>query len=100
MTRLITPEEALSGKHIPDFVFEAFNKWIAKTFNGRYAVVSQEDVVMEILKNKDVKRDKIFSEGWLNIEKAYKVAGWRVEYDKPGWDETGCASFKFTPFPK
>ena len=38
---------------------------------------------------------KIFSEGYLNVEEVYREQGWVVSYDKPGYNESYDANFKF-----
>jgi hypothetical protein len=92
MTKPITPDEAESGKHIPDEVFEAFNELIAEGDGD----VLQKDVVLRILaKIPDTTREQIFKKGWLNVEPAYRKAGWKVTYDKPGYCETYEANFTF-----
>lgn len=35
---------------------------------------------------------------WLNFEGAYRRAGWKVEFDKPGYNESYPATFKFTAY--
>ena len=52
--------------------------------------------VIDLMVKKGLKRDKIFSEGWLNIETVYEDAGWDVYYDKPGYNEDYKPSYTFT----
>lgn len=99
----IKPEDVLALKktQIPPEVFEAFNELIIEKLAGRCAVLKQEDVVDRILKKlnrepMNVTRSRIFDEGWLQIEKVYTEQGWVVEYDRPGFNETYPAVFKFT----
>lgn len=91
----ITPDDLASGrgKNIPDQVIEAFNELIAET-GGR---VLQDDVVKRILaKMPIVERYEVFKKGWLDIEGIYGEAGWKVVYDKPGYNETYKANWTFT----
>lgn len=104
MTKPIKPSEVGTLKQtvIPDFVFKTFNELIAKNFVGGSATVKQDDVLNVLSQycgdqeNLPAWRQKIFDEGWLNIEDAYRAEGWRVEYDKPGYNETYPATFKFS----
>lgn len=98
MSKPITPDEVGAAKvvHIPAAVFDAFNAEIAKEFTSGAATVKQAAVVERLVAG-GMKRSEIFHAGWLNVEEAYRAAGWQVEYDKPGYNETGEAYFKFRP---
>jgi hypothetical protein len=108
MTKPITPKEALKnkGSHIPDFVIEAFNQLITENFDGHSAIIDQEDALERICERMvDVpdlteapaseKRTAIFEHGWLDVEPLFRKAGWRVVYDKPGYNETYDAFYEF-----
>jgi hypothetical protein len=41
------------------------------------------------------KREDVFKNGWLNVEHLYETHGWKVEYDKPAYNEDYPATFKF-----
>lgn len=100
MTDPIRPEEVAARKlaALPDGVIDSFNELIAKAFDGQSAVVYQNDVIEAILANCcDVtSRQQVFDDHLLDVEPAYRAAGWDVAYDKPGWNETGRAYFTFT----
>ena len=98
MSKPITPDEVGAAKvvHTPAAVFDAFNAEIAKEFTSGAAKVKQ-NAVMERLVAGGLQRSEVFVMGWLNIEEAYRAAGWQVEYDKPGYNETGEAYFTFRP---
>lgn len=100
----IRPEEANAEKlqDIPDAVFEVFNKQIIRNLSsgGRRAVVYQ-DVVLELLEEgHDLDRDVVFDNGWLDVEPLYREAGWKVEYDKPAYNENYRAHFVFSKQPR
>lgn len=40
--------------------------------------------------------DEVFKKGWLNVEYLFRAAGWEVQYDKPGYNETYEAYFTFS----
>lgn len=101
-TKAITPEGviALKQKNIPAVVFEAFNDLIAANFTSGEASFTQNEVVDAILVKFPLSpptRQYIFDAGWLNVEEVYDFAGWDVDYDKPGYNETYEANFTFTP---
>ena len=98
MTKPISPDElgAYQQKTFPPGVFEAFNELIASKWTGCSATVKQDDVISLITaKTGGYSRSHIFSQGWLNVEEAYRAQGWDVEYDKPAYNESYDASFTF-----
>lgn len=96
MSKPITPAEVGSAKavHIPAAVFDAFNAEIAKQFSHGSALVRQNAVVHRLTEG-GMQASEILEAGWLNVEAAYEEAGWKVTYDKPGYNEPGVAVFKF-----
>jgi len=98
MIKPITPDEV---KHvIPDFVIKAVNKLITEKWNGKEAIVTQNEI-MSIISSNDPDDDKpsrytVFDKHWLDFEDLYREAGWYVDYDKPDWGENGTAYYKFT----
>lgn len=99
MVNPVSPEQVveLKKKQIPDGVIEAFNEIIAKNWNGHSSTVLQDEVVEAIIeKVPRATRRKVFDNHWLDVEDIFRSEGWKVEYDKPGYNETYRASFKFT----
>ena len=116
----ISPEEAdRLEMPIPPEVFAAFNTLIVQEMGKSSACISQEAVIQLILKNcheaignntpsdilkkvsdryqtKIISREMVFKHKWLGIEKAYMKRGWKVVYDKPGYNEDGGANFTFS----
>lgn len=97
----ITPQEVVTVKEstIPDSVFEAFNKLIAKNFDGTSSTVKQEDIVSEIIANSDITSKEIYANHYLDIEDIYRKHGWTVSFDKPGYNETYDSFFVFKKRP-
>lgn len=96
MTKPIRPEDIGAAKveNFPAAVFDAFNAEITAKFQAGMARIRQ-DVVVQRLIDGGFKRQEIFDAGWLNVEDAYRAAGWKVNYDKPGFNEIGEAYFEF-----
>lgn len=95
----ISPKDvlALKEKVIPPEVIEAFNEMIARGFDGRRSTFLQKDVGNLIIEKLSVNGKKpTFKTEWLDVESLYENKGWKVEYDKPGYNETYEASFVFT----
>jgi hypothetical protein len=98
----IKPSDVVAKKQasVPDFVLEVFNGLIAKNFDGSSARFTQDAAVAAILEATDgdpvpVTRARIFENHWLDVEPIYEKAGWKVEYDKPGYNETYAANWIF-----
>ena len=93
----IRPQEVITKQieSIPDEVMLSFNELIAEKFSNGRAVVKQDDVIARILGKMETSRDEIFKNHWLDVEKIYRKAGWKVDYDKPGYNETYDAYFEF-----
>jgi hypothetical protein len=88
--------EALKAASMPDAVFDAFNKLIAENLSCGTALVRQTEVVSLIVQKLECTRAEVFERGWLNVEGQYRKAGWKVEYDKPAYNESHEAFFRFT----
>jgi hypothetical protein len=99
MSKPISPDEIsdLQKEIFPAEVFDAFNELIAENFSNGYANVEQDTVVNRIIEKGagNITKHEIFHRGWLNVEEVYRKAGWEVDYDKPGYNETYPASFEF-----
>jgi hypothetical protein len=94
----ITPDEVIDLKQgqIPDSVFEVFNRLIAENFSGKSAVVKQGDVLHILVDEFHMDRQEVFDRHWLDVEPTYEAAGWKVVYDKPGYNENYPATFEFS----
>jgi hypothetical protein len=94
----ITPDEIVEQKirDLPDAVIEAWNRIIAQRYTGGSVIIMQDDVVEALLPLAGYDRGLIFNEGWLDIEELYRANGWKVEYDRPAYNESYRASFKFS----
>lgn len=97
MSKPISPKEVVHI--IPDFVFDAVNALIRKKWNGKSATIRQNEI-MDIISSDDIddprpRRKTIYDNNWLDIEEHYRKAGWKVTYDKPGYNESYEAFFRF-----
>lgn len=101
VTKPVSPDqiEDVKEKNFPDQVIESFNELLIKNFSGGSATIKQEDVV-NLMITKGLNKEEIFENNWLDIERIYRSQGWIVEYDKPGFNESYEAFFKFKKPPK
>lgn len=93
----IRPDQVTEAKlhQVPDVVLEVFNDLIAERGAGKSVFKVYQDEIVARLEARDLKRRDIFASHWLDVEPIYRDAGWKVTYDKPGYNETGRAYFEF-----
>lgn len=98
MTKPITPAEVGKAKTaaMPQEVIAVFNELIAAAWDGHSAVVKQSDAADLIAARLDISRGDVFNRKLLDVEPIFEAHGWKVEYDKPGYNETYPATFTFT----
>jgi len=94
MIKPISPEDAGKDKKFPDEVIEAFNETIAKHFYNDVACFTQDEVEKLIVR-KGIKANEIYRNHWMDVEETYRNAGWIVEYEKSGYNETSPDTFTF-----
>jgi hypothetical protein len=93
----IKPEEVARLKEniFPNEVFEAFNELIAEKYSNGIATVMLKDVVSQMVAKGLDKKD-IFGRGWIHVEEVYRLAGWKVKLDQPGYNESYESYFVFS----
>ena len=98
MSKAISPDQVAQqkSKQFPDAVFDAFNELIAKNFSSGSATVRQDEVTQLICAKLGITSQAAFDAGYLNVEEVYKEAGWKVSYDRPGYNESYPATFAFS----
>lgn len=94
----IKPKEVQSKKDaaLPEKVFEVFNKLITKNWDGHQATVHEDEACMLIGKALKITDAQVYHRHLLDVESAYRKAGWKVKYDKPGFNEDYEAFYVFT----
>lgn len=94
----ITPSEVVAERinQLPDQVIDCWNKTIIQKFDGHCAIIPQNLIVQLLASRMDCARQTVFDNGWLDIESLYIKNGWKVEYDKPAYNENYEALFVFT----
>jgi hypothetical protein len=100
MIKPISPKDVVTAKQesMPDNVIEAFNELIAEKWNGSSSTVKQADAVERIIKKfgwDKEQEDELWDDNWLDVEPIFRKAGWKVEYDKPGFNESYPATYTF-----
>ena len=93
----ITPDEVIAQKErdFPPEVINAFNKLIAKHWHGGESVFTlavARSAVAFALQQAGIP----FEVCYLDVEDIYRKKGWKVVYDKPGYNESYEPFFRFT----
>ena len=98
MIEPISPKEAVETKEFPNEVMLAFNELITENLRNKTARITQDEVMDRILTRapRDQNRNYYFDRGLLDVEPMYRKAGWKVEFDKPGYCEDYKATFTFS----
>ena len=90
--RPITPIQASkkAAVNFPNEIVNAVNNLIAEKFSGRESItVKQKDIMKEARRlGLNISDKEIFDKGYLNIEPAYRKAGWVVGYEKPSYGDS------------
>lgn len=83
---------------IPDYVIDAINILLIKEYrNGSIITLQQKDILKEIQKvYPKVNINEVFERGWMDFEPSFRKAGWKVSYDKPGFNESGEPIYNFS----
>ena len=95
----ITPSEAIKAKTqaIPPEVFEVFDELITRDISlTGTAKVDQDEAVTMIASKLNIHRSVVFANKWMDVEEAYRQAGWTVNYEKPCWGDYFDAYYTFT----
>lgn len=94
----ISPDQVKVAREdqIPIEVFNAINTLITKNINGDRAIVYQDDIVQRVCSMMEIERNQFDFGSWLDIEDIYRARGWKVEYDRPAYNESYRAHFIFT----
>ncbi|HUS40049.1 MAG TPA: hypothetical protein VMX74_11390 [Pirellulales bacterium] len=97
MAEPIKPHEVVEAKKnaMPSEVIECFNELIAEKWNGRSATIKQSEAANRIAKRMNVDTQYLYASGFMDVEDVFRDVGWKVTYDKPGYNETYTATFEF-----
>ena len=91
----ITPEQARTEHYIPDEITQIVNDLLAERAGSGTITIKQNEIV-ERAEALGLNRRTIYDNRWLDFEDRYRSAGWKVDYDKPGFNEDYDAYFEFS----
>lgn len=89
MIKPLSPEEAKAAQEesLPDEVIETVNYFLTKRASNLVIRITVAEV-REMLNRKGFTTEQIYGDNLLDIENVYRKAGWKVTYDKPGYNES------------
>lgn len=98
MTKPVTPGEVVEVKqaHIPDVVIRVMNELIAEGWNGTSSRVYCREAAEAIARQGGFTVAEVYDRHMLDIEPIFRKALWRVELDRPGYNESYPAFWVFS----
>lgn len=95
----ISPKEIMENldEIIPNAVIQAVNELLKEKYRGSEVTIKQKDIVSRAVSIDNKLAGKIIENKYLDFESLYEKSGWKVSYDKPGYNESYDAFFKFSP---
>jgi hypothetical protein len=100
VTKPLSPKDVESAKTARQgnnkAVIEAANELIAQRWNGHDATFKLHELAKLAREKLGWDARKQFEDGDLDIEPIFRKAGWSVDFDRPGYNETYEAHFIFT----
>lgn len=95
MIKPVSPEEISPASAFPDSVIEVWNTLINRNYRNGKSKIYQEEAAQALAAAHSCSETYVYDQGWLDIEEMYRKAGWRVEYDRPAYNENYRAVFYF-----
>lgn len=115
--QLTSIREPFSPQQLAQFRKETFDPIMIQAVNeclidnygsGQNIMLRQGDIIERYIKlyklahaashkDNETIREDAFEKGLLDFEKFYVQRGWRVEYDKPGFNESYEPTYTFSP---
>jgi hypothetical protein len=95
--KVLGPDEMIKcwEQALPDTVVETFNELLAKKFDGTSATIKHKEL-LSALNLKGVETKVVTEQNWLfQTKELYQIAGWKVVFQSPGWDDNFDSYFHF-----
>lgn len=97
-TKPFSPDEAIQNQAslIPDVVYDAVNHFLAKQALSRSITIRKPDLINKIREIGGPDENELYENKWLDVEIAYRMQGWDVEYESPDWGSNGVGYYTFS----
>lgn len=105
MTKRVERVEPIKPKDIMDnlddiihpAVIKAVNAILKEQYRGNSVTILQKDIVKKAKELcPGLTSDELFEKKHMDFEPLFRKAGWKVTYDKPGYNESYEPSFEFS----
>ncbi len=98
MTAPIKPSEVVGKKAetLPKVIIETFNELIAKHWNGNTSKFTMAEAELIICNKLDCNSKYLYDNHYMDVEDIYRAEGWKVSFDKPGYNESYDSSYEFS----
>lgn len=96
--RPISPNQlhTIKKKTTREIVYETVNEMLVENAGDRSRIILKlEDILMKLVA-RGLDKYELIDKGFMDFEPAYRKAGWKVDYDEPGWNETYPATYTFS----
>lgn len=92
-----SPDEAVHNQAalIPDVVFTAVNLLLSKQALSSSITIRKPDLIDKIRELGGPDAGELCANKWLDVELAYRLQGWEVEYESPDWGSSGVGYYSF-----
>lgn len=93
----IKPDEVARkrAEAIPEKVLDAFNALIVENWNGHFSTFRMNSAAARVADAMGCTTAHVYEKKWLDVEEVFEGAGWKVEFDKPAYNEMYPATFTF-----
>lgn len=99
----ITPQkvEDIRIHEMPEAIIQATNELIVRKWNGTSATVKVDEIISHYFnvtgeEKTASARKGLFDKHYLDIEPAYREAGWKVKFESPDYTESFDSYFVFS----
>lgn len=91
-----SPNDAIArhGETIPEEILGIVNDFLVARVHRKSFIISQQEIV-DKLSLTSITEAEALDKGWFDFEDAYRRRGWRVTYDRPGFNESYGAFWRF-----
>lgn len=101
MNKALSPKEAITRakNEVPELVFQAWNNLIVENLKVQGGKASSEFLLEELANQitliMSISYEQAKQNGWFDLEDIFRDKGWKVEFDRPGYNESYSPKFTF-----
>ena len=101
MNKALSPKEAITRakNEVPELVVQAWNNLIVENLKVQGGKASSEFLLEELANQitliMSISYEQAKQKGWFDLEDIFRDKGWKVEFDRPGYNESYSPKFTF-----